>query len=103
MSLDVNLQNEDHHPRQRVKVLDSVMSYVDIGSHSPIIFLHRNPTSSYLWRNIIPYAAEFGRCLVPDLIGMGGSAPSPKGSYRFEDQSRYLDAWPERPRPISFA
>jgi haloalkane dehalogenase len=93
MSLDVNLQNEDHHPRQLVKVLDSVMSYVDIGSGSPIIFLHGNPTSSYLWRNIIPYAAELGRCLAPDLIGMGGSSPSPKSSYRFEDHSRYLDAW----------
>jgi haloalkane dehalogenase len=93
MSLDVNLQNEDHHPRQLVKVLDSVMSYVDIGSGSPIIFLHGNPTSSYLWRNIIPYAAELGRCFAPDLVGMGGSSPSPNGSYRFEDHSPYLDAW----------
>src|SRR5438552_13528490 len=82
----------DPHPRRRVEVLDSKMSYVDIGEGDPIVFLHGNPTSSYLWRNIIPYVSRFGRCLAPDLIGMGGSEKSPSRAYRFVDHVRYLDA-----------
>ncbi|MEM7130348.1 MAG: haloalkane dehalogenase, partial [Chloroflexota bacterium] len=46
----------DSTPRQRISVLDTEMAYVDVGEGDPIIFLHGNPTSSYLWRNIIPYA-----------------------------------------------
>jgi len=83
----------DPHPRKRVRVLDSEMSYVDVGSGDPIVFLHGNPTSSYLWRNVIPYAASLGRCLAPDLIGMGDSDRSPSNAYRFVDHARYLDAW----------
>jgi haloalkane dehalogenase len=83
----------DPHPRQRVKVLDSEMSYVDIGEGDPIVFLHGNPTSSYVWRNIIPYVTRFGRCLAPDLVGMGQSTKSPSRAYRFIDHARYLDAW----------
>jgi haloalkane dehalogenase len=83
----------DPHPRQRVKVLDTEMSYVDTGTGDPIVFLHGNPTSSYLWRNIIPYAIAHGRCLAPDLVGMGRSGPSPARAYRFTDHARYLDAW----------
>ena len=84
---------EDHHLRRRVSVLDSEMSYATAGSGHPIVFLHGNPTSSYLWRNIIPYVSDLGRCLAPDLIGMGQSAASPGGAYRFADHARYLDAW----------
>jgi haloalkane dehalogenase len=69
------------------------MSYVDVGAGDPIVFLHGNPTSSYLWRNIIPFVADRGRCLAPDLIGMGRSAPAQDGRYRFFDHARYLDAW----------
>jgi haloalkane dehalogenase len=69
------------------------MSYVDVGQGEPIIFLHGNPTSSYLWRNIIPYVSEYGRCLAPDLVGMGQSGKSPGNTYRFVDHARYLDAW----------
>jgi len=69
------------------------MSYVDVGEGAPIAFLHGNPTSSYLWRNIIPFVAGEGRCLAPDLIGMGRSGKSPTGAYRFADHARYLDAW----------
>ena len=69
------------------------MSYVDAGNGDPIVFLHGNPTSSYLWRNIIPHVAGLGRCLAPDLVGMGDSACAPDGSYRFRDHARYLDAW----------
>jgi haloalkane dehalogenase len=83
----------DALPRRRIAISDSEISYVDIGSGSPIVFLHGNPTSSYLWRNIIPYASGLGRCLAPDLIGMGDSLPSPAKAYRFVDHARYLDAW----------
>ena len=83
----------DSHPRQRVRVLDTEISYADVGEGDPIVFLHGNPTSSYLWRNIIPQVDRLGRCLAPDLVGMGQSGKSPTNAYRFEDHSRYLDAW----------
>ncbi len=83
----------DPHPRRRVGVLDSEMSYVDVGNGDPIVFLHGNPTSSYIWRNIIPHLRDLGRCLAPDLVGMGQSGPAPSGAYRFIDHARYLDAW----------
>lgn len=85
----------DDYERKRLPVLDSEMAYVDIGEGHPIIFLHGNPASSYLWRNIIPHCTQLGRCLAPDLIGMGHSAPNPAGSYRFVDHYRYLNAWLE--------
>jgi haloalkane dehalogenase len=83
----------DPHPRQRVSVLDTEMSYVDTGQGDPIVFLHGNPTSSYIWRNIIPHVSELGRCLAPDLVGMGQSGKAPEGLYRFVHHARYLDAW----------
>jgi haloalkane dehalogenase len=69
------------------------MAYVDAGAGDPIVFLHGNPTSSYLWRNVIPHLVPLGRCLAPDLVGMGDSGNPPNGSYRFADHSRYLDRW----------
>jgi haloalkane dehalogenase len=83
----------DPHPRHRVRVLDTEMVHVDTGRGDPVVFLHGNPTSSYLWRNVIPHVAPESRCLAPDLVGMGDSARAPAGSYRFVDHSRYLDAW----------
>jgi haloalkane dehalogenase len=83
----------DPHPRRRVAVLDSEMAYVDVGRGDPIVFLHGNPTSSYLWRNVIPHVAGHGRCLAPDLIGMGASGKLAGCAYRFADHARYLDAW----------
>jgi haloalkane dehalogenase len=83
----------DSHPRKRLSVLDTEISYVDSGDGDPIVFLHGNPTWSYLWRNIIPYAEEYGRCLAPDLVGMGQSGKSPTNAYRFQEHARYLDAW----------
>ena len=83
----------DPYVRQRIPVLDSEMAYVDVGEGEPIVFLHGNPASSYLWRNVIPHVQAHGRCLAPDLIGMGDSGPNPAGSYRFGDHARYLDAW----------
>jgi len=78
---------------KRTAVCDSEMAYVDVGSGDPIVFLHGNPTSSYLWRNVIPYAQGLGRCLAPDLIGMGQSGRSLRYAYRYADQAAYLDAW----------
>ena len=78
---------------KRVRALDSEMAYVDTGSGNPVVFLHGNPTSSYLWRNVIPHVQGVARCLAPDLIGMGSSGKAPAGSYRFVDHARYLDAW----------
>lgn len=83
----------DPHPRRRVPVRDAEISYVDTGRGQPIVFLHGNPTSSYLWRNIIPYVSGLGRCLAPDLVGMGRSGKSPRRAYRFSDHAAYLDAW----------
>lgn len=76
-----------------IRVLDSIIHYLDVGAGEPIVFLHGNPTSSHLWRNIIPHVAPLGRCLAPDLVGMGRSGKSPANAYRFEDHARYLDAW----------
>jgi haloalkane dehalogenase len=90
---EAQFNSVDPHPQRRVAVLDSEISYVDTGSGDPIVFLHGNPTWSYLWRNIIPYVSEHGRCLAPDLVGMGQSGKSPAGAYRFVDHARYLDAW----------
>jgi haloalkane dehalogenase len=69
------------------------MSYIDTGKGDPIVFLHGNGTFSYLWRNVIPHVERLGRCLAPDLIGMGDSGKNPSGSYRFVDHARYFDAW----------
>ena len=91
--MDQNVNHADRHPRRRIRVLDTEMSYIDTGSGDPIVFLHGNPTWSYLWRNIIPYVSAHGRCLAPDLVGMGQSGKSPVRAYRFVDHVRYLDAW----------
>ena len=83
----------DPQPRKRVAVLGTKMAYVDTGAGDPIVFLHGNPTPSYLWRGIIPSLLPYGRCLAPDYVGMGNSGPAPDGKYRFVDHRRYLDAW----------
>jgi haloalkane dehalogenase len=93
---DVNtISATPRYPKQRRKVLDREMAYVEVGQGDPIVFLHGNPTSSFLWRNVIPHLEPFGRCIAPDLIGMGDSDKLPNsglGSYRFVEQRRYLDA-----------
>jgi haloalkane dehalogenase len=83
----------DSYERKRVRVLDTEMAYVDAGQGDPVVLLHGNPTSSYLWRNVIPDIEPVARCLAPDLVGMGDSGKAPGGSYRFVDHARYLDAW----------
>jgi haloalkane dehalogenase len=72
------------------------MAYVEEGEGDPIVFLHGNPTSSQLWHDVIPACIGLGRCLAPDLIGMGDSEKLPEsgpGSYRFVEHRDYLDGW----------
>ncbi|HXZ87881.1 MAG TPA: haloalkane dehalogenase [Candidatus Binataceae bacterium] len=90
---EASISAADPYPRKRLPVLGTEMTYVDTGAGDAIVFLHGNPTSSYLWRNVIPHLSGLGRCLAPDLIGMGDSGKAPDGSYRFADHARYLDAW----------
>ena len=83
------------YKKKTTRVNGYEMRYVEIGEGEPIVFLHGNPTSSYLWRNIIPHCEPLGRCIAPDLIGMGDSqklSPSGPDSYRFVEHRDYLDA-----------
>src|SRR6516164_11865211 len=83
------------YEKRQLRVLDREMAYVEAGQGDPIVFLHGNPTSSYLWRNVIPHLEALGRCIAPDLLGMGDSEKLPNsgpGSYRFIEHRRYLDA-----------
>jgi len=83
------------YQKQRRRVLGSEMAYVEVGEGDPIVLLHGNPTSSYLWRNVLPHLQPRGRCIAPDLIGMGDSDKLPDsgpGSYHFVEHRRYLDA-----------
>ena len=84
--------------KKRAQVLDHNMAYVEVGEGDPIVLLHGNPTSSYLWRGIIPHLTGLGRCIAPDLIGMGDSdklEDSGPDRYRFVEHRRYLDAFLE--------
>ncbi len=79
---------------QFVEVDGQKMAYIEEGEGDPIVFLHGNPTSSFLWRNVIPELAGTGRCIAPDLVGMGRSEPLPDSgpdSYRFVEHRQYLD------------
>jgi len=83
------------YPKKTATVLGKKMAYVEVGKGDPIVFLHGNPTSSYLWRNVIPHLEGLGRCIAPDLIGMGDSEKlddSGPERYRFVEHRRYLDA-----------
>jgi haloalkane dehalogenase len=86
---------EERYEKKHVEVLGSKMAYVETGSGDPVVLLHGNPTSSYLWRNVIPHLQERWRCIAPDLIGMGDSdklEPSGPDRYTFVEHRRYLDA-----------
>jgi haloalkane dehalogenase len=85
-----------NHPKQRASVKGHSMSYVDQGAGGPVLFLHGNPTSSYLWRNIIAKLSPSYRCIAPDLIGMGDSdklTPSGPERYSFFEHREYLDGF----------
>src|ERR1700745_1647206 len=81
----------------QVRVLGYTMAYREAGKpNSPLaLFLHGTPTSSYLWRNVIPLVAPTAHCIAPDLIGFGQSG-KPDIEYRFADHVRYLDAFLEQ-------
>lgn len=82
------------HAKETVTVKGRKMAYVEMGEGDPIIFLHGNPTSSYLWRNVMGHVKDLGRCIAPDLIGMGDSEKLPgsgPGSYRFVEHREYID------------
>lgn len=81
--------------KKTAPVLGKRMTYVERGSGDPIVLLHGNPTSSFLWRSVVPHLEGLGRCILPDLIGMGDSDKlegSGTGRYRFVEHRRYLDA-----------
>jgi haloalkane dehalogenase len=85
---------DPRYPRAFAEVCGDRMAYVDVGDGDPIVFLHGNPTSSYLWRNVMPYLEGLGRLIAPDLIGMGDSAKlsdSGPARYTFVEHRRYLD------------
>ncbi|MGH8598663.1 MAG: haloalkane dehalogenase, partial [Gammaproteobacteria bacterium] len=80
--------------KKTIEVLGSTMAYVEQGKGDPIIFQHGNPTSSYLWRNIVPRLKHAGRCIALDLIGMGNSAKLPNSGplrYTLAEHQRYFD------------
>ena len=85
----------DPHPRKSVLIDGVRMQYVETGQEHkpPVVFLHGNPTSSYLWRNIISHISDSWRCLAPDLVGMGDSERPPNGEFTFADHAHYLDRW----------
>ncbi len=92
---EADISAEFPYAKHEVRVLDSTMAYVDEGEGAPILLLHGNPTSSYLWRNVIPHLEKEGRRVIaPDLIGMGDSG-KPDIPYRFADHVRYFDAFVE--------
>lgn len=82
-------------PKKSIRVLDRDLAYVELGEGRPVVFQHGNPTSSYLWRNVMPHLESLGRCIAIDLVGMGdsekleGSGPD---RYRFVEHRRYFDA-----------
>lgn len=83
------------YEKQQKQILGRTMAYVEVGTGDPIVFIHGNPCSAYIWRNVLPHLQELGRCLAPDLIGMGDSDKLPEsgpGSYTFFEHRLYLDA-----------
>ncbi len=83
--------------KSTVSVLGAQMAFLDAGKGDPIVLQHGNPTSSYLWRDVIPELTKSGRCIAPDLIGMGDSekVSSGPGAYRFAEHREYLEAFLE--------
>jgi haloalkane dehalogenase len=86
---------DNPYTKKKANISGQAMAYIDEGAGDPIVLLHGNPTSSYLWRNIIPHLTGLGRCIAPDLIGMGDSGKlerSGPDSYSFVEHRKYLDA-----------
>ena len=87
----LNTENKTMNAKS-IQAGNSYIHYIEEGSGEPVLFLHGNPTSSYIWRNIIPYLKEVGRCIAPDLIGMGQSG-KPNIDYKFIDHYWYIRAF----------
>lgn len=86
------------YEKKMVEVKGKNMAYIEIGKGDPIVFVHGNPTYSYMWRNVIPHCEQLGRIIVPDLIGMGDSDKldnSGPGSYLVPEQIEYFDGFLE--------
>jgi haloalkane dehalogenase len=88
---------------RKISVLDTIMAYVDTdtptqhlkrnASPVTVVYLHGNPTSSYLYRNIIPHVSPIARCIAPDLVGFGNSGKMPSNTYKVRDHVRYFGAF----------
>lgn len=90
---DCHFTGDWRSQKKFAKVFGSTMAYYEVGEGKPIVFLHGNPTSSYLWRNVIPHVGHLGRCIAPDLIGQGDSDKLPDagaGTYSFLTHRKYL-------------
>jgi len=90
----MTISAEARYAKQTTTVKGRRMAWVEVGEGAPIVFLHGNPTSSYLWRNVMPHLADQGRCIAPDLVGMGDSEklePGGPDRYRFVEHREYLD------------
>ena len=88
------MASAEEHAKRFIEVDGRRMAYIEMGEGSPIVFQHGNPTSSYLWRNVMPMLAHRGRCVALDLIGMGDSdklIDSGPGSYTYAEQRQYFD------------
>jgi len=93
--MNTDISSEFPFESKYLEVKGSKMHYVDVGKGDPILFLHGNPTSSYLWRNVIPHLQPNARCIAPDLIGMGKS-DKPNIGYTFEEHYDYLEKFIEK-------
>ncbi len=91
LPVEQTVSAEFPYEKKFMEINGSSMAYVDQGQGQPVVFLHGNPTSSYLWRNIMPYMEDTHRVIAPDLIGMGDS-DKPDIDYSYEQQAEYLHA-----------
>ena len=88
--------SEENYAKHKIEVMGYNMAYADEGEGPPIVLLHGNPTASYLWRNVIPHLTRLGRCIAPDLMGMGDSDKlenSGPESYRFVEHRQFLNGF----------
>jgi len=92
--MDSQISSKFPFESKYIDIKGSKIHYIDVGEGDPILFLHGNPTSSYLWRNIIPYLEPHARCIALDLIGMGKS-DKPDIAYTFEDHYEYVEKFIE--------
>ena len=95
----MEISSIDNYERKKIDINRSFMSYIDSGNGDVIIFIHGNPTSSFLWRNIIPSMDKTSRCIAPDLIGMGNSGKPDNCGYTFLEHYNYLSEFIEKMVP----